>query len=116
MKNKSDDIFASSRDLGCGRIPNPFTPLIFGGSSISKGDWPFIAALHHYALGSLKFKCGATIISRTTIISAAHCFYNRRQRLGAEDVLAFIGHFNLKKLQEEGEKRKKRLSFKNKSD
>lgn len=76
---------------------------MFGGTSIAKGDWPFIAALHHYQDNSYKFKCGATVISATTIISAAHCFFHGQHRIKAQDALAFIGHFNLKKLQEEGE-------------
>lgn len=103
FKEFSINLFPFSFEVGCGRVPKEYTPLVFGGQSISKGEWPFVAALHHYVGSSLKFKCGATIVSKTTIISAAHCFYDNRRRLNAEDVLAFMGHWNLKRLQEEGE-------------
>lgn len=47
------------------------TGLIVGGSTIKRGQWPFIVAL--FRSKTEKYFCGGTIISMKHIITAAHC-------------------------------------------
>ncbi|GAB0099246.1 hypothetical protein DMENIID0001_150960 [Sergentomyia squamirostris] len=95
----------SSASVTCGK-PDPlstFTPLIVGGSSLQRGTWPWLVAVHVYKEHTLAFQCGATLISQKIVIGAAHCFTDRQGRkLKTENVVLILGQYNLKRPQEEG--------------
>ncbi|XP_055679535.1 serine protease gd-like [Lutzomyia longipalpis] len=89
----------------CGAIQAKFTitNLMMYGNEMERGSWPWLVALHAYKSTNLSFICGGTLISERIIISAAHCFHNREERLyPAQDVIAFLGKHNLRKLTEKG--------------
>jgi secreted trypsin-like serine protease len=44
---------------------------VIGGVASSTKSWPFVAALHRDGT----FICGATIVSRSWVITAAHCVF-----------------------------------------
>ncbi|KAM7348834.1 gastrulation-defective [Cochliomyia hominivorax] len=70
--------------------------------SITRGAWPWMAAVYVNNLTSLAYQCGGTLVSSRVVISAAHCFQLFKKRYTANEVLVFLGRHNLKNWNEEG--------------
>lgn len=70
--------------------------------TLTRGAWPWLAAIYVNNLTSLDFQCGGTLVSSRVIISSAHCFQMFNQRYTANEVLVFLGRHNLKNWNEEG--------------
>ncbi|KAH8416614.1 hypothetical protein KR222_011408 [Zaprionus bogoriensis] len=70
--------------------------------SLTRGAWPWLAAIYVNNQTSLDFQCGGTLVSTRVVISSAHCFQMFNQRYTANEVLVFLGRHNLKNWNEEG--------------
>lgn len=70
--------------------------------TLTRGAWPWLAAIYVNNLTSLDFQCGGTLVSSRVVISSAHCFQMFNQRYTANEVLVFLGRHNLKNWNEEG--------------
>lgn len=70
--------------------------------SITRGAWPWLAAVYVNNITSLAYQCGGTLVSNRIVISAAHCFQLFKKRYTANEVLVFLGRHNLKNWNEEG--------------
>lgn len=70
--------------------------------TITRGAWPWLAAIYVNNMTSLTYQCGGTLISSRIVISSAHCFRTNKRRYRANDVLVFLGRHNLKNWSEEG--------------
>ncbi|XP_016984195.1 serine protease gd isoform X2 [Drosophila rhopaloa] len=70
--------------------------------SITRGSWPWLAAIYVNNLTSLDFQCGGTLVSGRVVISSAHCFKLFSKRYTSNEVLVFLGRHNLKNWNEEG--------------
>ncbi|GAB0092288.1 hypothetical protein DMENIID0001_072780 [Sergentomyia squamirostris] len=91
--------------LGCGKVDkkNIYVPLVLEGSTIQRGTWPWLVSIYAYSKLRLGFNCGATLISRKLVVTAAHCFFDQYNRLiKIDDVLIILGQYNLKRPQDQG--------------
>lgn len=70
--------------------------------SITRGSWPWLAAIYVNNLTSLDFQCGGSLVSARVVISSAHCFKLFNKRYTSNEVLVFLGRHNLKNWNEEG--------------
>ena len=56
-------------------------PQIVGGTTVEDGKYPFMAAILDERLGNTVYEqhvCGGTLIDPDSVLTAAHCFDNRR--------------------------------------
>ncbi|XP_021708893.1 serine protease gd [Aedes aegypti] len=81
----------------CGQPVNRAVPLMFKGTKSRRGEWPWLSALYYKNndLGSLQFRCGATLISDKVLLTAAHCLMNGKNHLQADDILVSLGRYNI---------------------
>ncbi|XP_062563764.1 serine protease gd-like [Armigeres subalbatus] len=83
----------------CGQPVNRAVPLMFKGTKTHRDEWPWLCALYYKNkdLGSLQFRCGATLISNKVLLTAAHCLLteNGNTRLQASDILVSLGRYNI---------------------
>ncbi|GBP39386.1 Serine protease gd [Eumeta japonica] len=79
----------------CGRRIIKHTELITSGSPTKPGDWPWHAAIYRYERNSLLYKCGGTLISKTLVLTAAHCTTIRGEPLLPEVINVVLGKYNL---------------------
>ncbi|TMW47330.1 hypothetical protein DOY81_007593 [Sarcophaga bullata] len=70
--------------------------------TITRGSWPWLAAVYVNNLTTLAYQCGGTLISSRVIISAAHCFQLFKKLYTANEILVFLGRHNLKNWNEDG--------------
>lgn len=62
----------------CGRRKNDFTPLVVGSKKVREGDWPWHVALYRKKPdGNWTYRCGGSIVSKTSIVTAGHCVVGR---------------------------------------
>jgi len=63
---------------------------IVGGQQSTEGDWPWMVSV---SAGG--YSCGATLISNTIVLTAAHCLFDDKyNQLSSSDVLLSIGEYN----------------------
>ncbi|XP_037381470.1 transmembrane protease serine 7 isoform X3 [Talpa occidentalis] len=67
---------SDEEDCSCSRSSSTLIRII-GGTDTQEGGWPWQVSLHF--VGSAY--CGASVISREWLLSAAHCFHGNRTRL-----------------------------------
>ncbi|KAL7011008.1 hypothetical protein ACKWTF_014045 [Chironomus riparius] len=80
------------------------------GNAISKGDYPWNVAIMEIKISNkssqneIKYICGGTVVSKTTVVTAAHCFIGKHQshQLRAANILVYIGVHNLSHIGEIG--------------
>jgi len=67
---------------------------IIGGHEVPQGTYPFQASLQLAANG--KHHCGATLVSPTTLLTAAHCVFDeQKQKFHPDQLRAAIGRVSL---------------------
>uniref|UniRef100_W8CEB5 Serine protease gd n=1 Tax=Ceratitis capitata TaxID=7213 RepID=W8CEB5_CERCA len=84
----------------CGVEGNTVTPFIHGGIQISRGQFPWLAAVYRKQSSGLRFLCGGSLVSSNTVITAAHCF--KLKSIGASQIVVYLGRHNLENYGEVG--------------
>lgn len=71
--------------------------VIVGGSTIKRGQWPFVAAL--FLTSNNQYFCGGTIISSRHVITVAHCMSQKfwDKILKPEELFVYLGKYNITK-------------------
>ncbi|OWR52542.1 pattern recognition serine proteinase precursor, partial [Danaus plexippus plexippus] len=69
------------RPKKCGTITPEGIQLVIGGRSAKRGELPWHAGIYSKLFTPYMQICGGSLISTTTIISAAHCFWSDTKKL-----------------------------------
>uniref|UniRef100_A0A147BCW0 Putative trypsin-like serine protease n=1 Tax=Ixodes ricinus TaxID=34613 RepID=A0A147BCW0_IXORI len=69
-----------------------FVPVVHGGKNAAHGLYPFAVAVYRDRVSIRNFWCGGTLITKTVVLSAAHCFFGT---LNDTTYLARIGGVNI---------------------
>ncbi|KAM7299839.1 clotting factor B [Ixodes scapularis] len=96
--------------LYCGKTePRPEDEFLFpfyfkavGGRNAVRGSYPFAVAIFRDKLSVDNFWCGGTLITRTIVLSAAHCFYktpNNTRYLARVDEVKLLKASNVSSLE-----------------
>lgn len=91
-------------DYPCGLV-NIAVPLITHGASTSKGQWPWHVALYRAEGINLNFNCGATLVSKNKVITAAHCVTTGdtiKRLINPNQIVLYLGKHKLNQFVEDG--------------
>ncbi|XP_018571193.1 limulus clotting factor C-like isoform X1 [Anoplophora glabripennis] len=86
----------------CGISASRAFPLIYEGQETSPGQWPWHAALYHHESFEVKYSCGATLITRQHVVTAAHCVSDIGTKTvkDVSDISIGLGKYDLKTYEE----------------
>lgn len=71
----------------CGKQASVGTPYIVGGSETNITYAPWHVGIYKVVKGAKNYQCGGTILTRRIVISAMHCFWDRRRNAAYEPSL-----------------------------
>lgn len=80
----------------CGKRFFHQNALITNGILSNEGDWPWHAALYHISHVDFSYKCGGTLFTTNSILTAAHCVYESNEPIEPDRVLIYLGRLNLR--------------------
>ncbi|XP_030369207.1 serine protease gd-like [Scaptodrosophila lebanonensis] len=78
----------------CGRETPTISPFIFHGTNVAHGKLPWMAAIFEKQTNGLVYFCGGTLLSQSTVVSAAHCF-RLKNNLPASRTIVSLGRVSL---------------------
>ncbi|XP_062868235.1 ST14 transmembrane serine protease matriptase b [Trichomycterus rosablanca] len=84
---KDCDDGSDEADCDCGTVPYKSSRIV-GGEIAGEGEWPWQVSLHLKGEGHV---CGASIISNSWIITAAHCIHETNRYSQAEQWEVYLG-------------------------
>ncbi|KAH8388321.1 hypothetical protein KR093_003857 [Drosophila rubida] len=79
----------------CGRERAVTTPLIFHGVQVARGQLPWMVALFERRETGVNFFCGGTLVSASTVLTAAHCFRMSGREISANQAAVSLGRNTL---------------------
>ncbi|VVC92716.1 unnamed protein product, partial [Leptidea sinapis] len=82
-------------DLKCGRRKIEYTELIVNGLPTRAGEWPWHVAIYRYQQNELKYICGGTLLSKSYVLTAAHCATIRGEPVVPDILSVVLGKYNL---------------------
>ncbi|XP_072382323.1 uncharacterized protein [Diabrotica undecimpunctata] len=84
--------------VGCGTVALKPKAFIAYGQDTTPGQWPWHAAVYHTKGITLMYICGASLISQTHVLIAAHCVTKPRAAtpVEPESILVYFGKYNLR--------------------
>lgn len=83
----------------CGTIIPKTNPLIVHGLETYHGNYPWHTAIYLSEIGSLKYICGGSLITMSSVITAAHCVTHSKSKtpVQKDKLLVYLGKHNLQK-------------------
>ncbi|CRL03727.1 CLUMA_CG016953, isoform A [Clunio marinus] len=98
----SDELFKGSNAENQCDVSLSASGLIYNGKVVKRNQWPFLVALMMVA--DMKFFCGGTLISRSHVLTAAHCLQEKSQEtpLTPSEFVLHLGKYNLSLVYERG--------------
>lgn len=96
---QTHSILSSDSENDCGNVIPKANPLIIHGLETYPGNFPWHAALYFSEIGSLKYICGGSLISMSSVLTAAHCITKSKSKLAinSDSLLVYLGKHNLQK-------------------
>lgn len=83
--------------LSCGRRLVNHQALITNGCQSKEGDWPWHVAIYHVGTNQdIAYKCGGSVLTPNSILTAAHCVFENGRPITPERVLVQLGKYNLR--------------------
>ncbi|XP_022835236.1 plasma kallikrein-like [Spodoptera litura] len=80
----------------CGRRPINHTELVTTRTEAQQGDWPWHVALYlKESRNTISYHCGGNVISRTAILTSAHCVSNNGVLRNVSSIYIVAGVSNL---------------------
>lgn len=90
--------------MECGRADERFSqsPLHFGGLTIQRGSWPWIAAIYTVKPTGMAFMCAGNLVTKSLVVTAAHCVRSDTRQLAVSEVLIALGRHDMVNWMETG--------------
>ncbi|KAI5633007.1 trypsin domain-containing protein [Phthorimaea operculella] len=89
------EVQLSVPDESCGRRKIQYTELITNGLMTKAGDWPWHTAIYKLERNEIRYICGGTLLSKTFVLTAAHCATVRGVPVLPEILSVVLGKYNL---------------------
>ncbi|KAJ2937801.1 hypothetical protein O0L34_g18582 [Tuta absoluta] len=89
------EVQLSVPDESCGRRKIQYTELITNGLKTKAGDWPWHAAIYKLERNEIRYICGGTLLSKTFVLTAAHCATVRGVPVLPEILSVVLGKYSL---------------------
>ncbi|XP_050356544.1 CLIP domain-containing serine protease HP8-like [Nymphalis io] len=93
----TEPFWSKAPDKFCGRrrINTKYTELLVSGSASKSGEWPWHVAIYQLKKGTLEYICGGTLISKFTVLTAAHCATFKGDAMNPEILGIILGKYSL---------------------
>ncbi|KAF9415745.1 hypothetical protein HW555_006715 [Spodoptera exigua] len=95
IKDTAEISLTVPADESCGRRKVVHTELIVHGQPTKSGDWPWHVALFRVEGTFVKYICGGTLLSKTIVLTAAHCASIRGNAVIPKSLSVVLGKHNL---------------------